>query len=120
MNKLLDFAEKKERLALWGTLALAFALRAAYAVAATRIAPWSDMLQWDTARQAIAYGLPYSASWHPVYPAALALVTKVFGENYTAFYAVNAAFSAAACALLYANFFYRIAIRWQDVLGRFN
>lgn len=101
MNKLLDFAEKKERLALWWALALAFILRAAYGAAAARVAPWSDMLDWDKARQAIAYGLPYSASWTPAYPAALALVTKVFGESYAAFYAANAAFSAATCALIF-------------------
>ena len=101
MNKFFDFAEKKERLVLWWALALGFALRAAYAAAATRVAPWSDMLDWDKARQALAYGLPYNANWTPAYPAALALVTKVFGESYLAFYAANAAFSAATCAMVF-------------------
>lgn len=97
----LNLDEKKERLAVWWALALGFALRAAYAAAAARVLPWSDMGEWDKARQSVAYGLPYTVHWTPLYPAALALLTKIFGENYVVFGLANAAFSAATCWLVF-------------------
>lgn len=102
MKDLFNWDESKDRLAVMWALALAFALRGAYAAAAAlSVPPWSDMLEWDKARQSIAYGLPYTAPWTPLYPASLALLTKIFGDNYVIFGLANALFSTLTCWLVY-------------------
>lgn len=95
-----DDIEKRDRLLLWGGLALAFALRAAYALAVD-ILPYNDPLQWDAARLSILNGLPYTAAWPPFYPAFLALVTKLFGESYNILYVGNAFLSALTSLAVY-------------------
>ncbi|MBU2574020.1 MAG: glycosyltransferase family 39 protein [Elusimicrobia bacterium] len=97
-----DINKKDEtsRLALWGILIFGFALRAAY-VLSVKILPWSDMAHWDEARLSILHGLPYTAGWTPLYPALLALLTKLFGESYVILNMANAFFSALTCLYIY-------------------
>ncbi len=85
---------RKEWLAAAGLALLALAVRAAY-VLNVDIAPFNDPAQWDRARLAILHGLPYSAAWTPLYPAVLALVTKLTWESYTVLYMANGVISAA-------------------------
>lgn len=92
--------EKRDRLILWGGAALAFALRAAYALAVD-IPPYNDPLQWDAARLSILKGLPYTAAWPPIYPAFLALVTKLFGEGYNVLYVGNAFLCTLTSLVIY-------------------
>ena len=86
--------------AIFGVLACAFALRAAYVVN-VRLLPWNDMGRWDAARLAILHGSPYTAGWTPLYPAILALATKLFGEGYAVLYLANALFSTLTCLYVY-------------------
>ena len=109
MKDYFNWSEKTERLALRGLLALAFCLRAAY-VANVNVLPWSDMIEWDKARLPILHGLPYSANWPPLYPALLALVSRLFGESYVLLNLVNAALSAATC--------YYIFLSAREVFGK--
>lgn len=102
MNDYFNWSEKRERLALWGMLAFGFALRAAYIIS-SKVPLFSDMLEWDKARLAIVHSLPYSANWTPLYPAALALVTFIFGDNYVVLNLANAVFSTVTCWYIFLS-----------------
>ncbi len=92
--------KRTSNMALWGILIFGFALRAAY-VLSVRVLPWSDMALWDEYRLSILHGLPYPVGWTPLYPALLALLTKLFGESYLIFNMANAFFSALTCLYIY-------------------
>lgn len=93
---------RTDRVLFWGLIFAGLLLRAAY-VSTVNVPPWNDMAQWDAARLAILHGLPYTAGWTPLYPAILALATKIFGESYTALYLVNALFSTLTCIYIYLS-----------------
>ena len=94
--------EKKERLALFAALALGFVLRASYVVN-VNLPPHNDMAEWDKARLSIINSLPYTANWTPLYPAVLALITKVFGESYVVLNLANAVFSIITCYYIFLS-----------------
>ena len=73
------YKEEKYRVAFF--LLAAFAIRAAYAWF-TDVPPGNDAADWDLARLSILHGRPYTAPWTPLYPAVLALFSKIFGESY--------------------------------------
>lgn len=95
-----DTGKGLSRSAFWGLLLSGFALRAVY-VFNVKVLPWSDMAMWDQTRLALVNGLPYPAGWTPLYPIVLALVTKLFGENYVLFNMVNVVFSSLTCFFIY-------------------
>lgn len=92
------YTEEKYRVA--ALLLAAFAIRAVYAWF-TKLPPWNDAAEWDLARLAILHGQPYTAPWTPLYPALLALASKVFGEGYFLLYCLNSLLSALACLFTY-------------------
>jgi 4-amino-4-deoxy-L-arabinose transferase-like glycosyltransferase len=92
--------KRTERRLVAGILIFAFLIRAAY-VMCVNVLPWNDMMLWDGARRSLAYGTPYTAYWTPLFPAFLALLTRIFGENYKVFNLFNALFSALTCLYIY-------------------
>ena len=81
-------------------LLAALLLRAAYAYFCD-VPPWNDMLDWDKARLSILNGQPYTAAWTPLYPALLALVSKLFGGGYFLLNCVNAVLVSLSCLFTY-------------------
>lgn len=94
-------ALKSDKSRVLALLALAAALRLAYAWAARGVLPWNDMAYYDAARLAILNHQPYPVDWPPLYPIFLAAVTYVFGESYLVLYAAQTVLSTLTCLLIY-------------------
>ncbi|MDO8805322.1 MAG: glycosyltransferase family 39 protein [Elusimicrobiota bacterium] len=81
-------------------VAAALAIRVTYAYF-TDLPPWNDAAEWDQARLYILHGQPYTAPWTPLYPALLALASKIFGGGYFLLNCVNSLLSALTCLFTY-------------------
>lgn len=92
------YKEEKYRVAFF--LLAAFAVRAVYAWF-TNVPPGNDAADWDLARLSILHGRPYTVPWTPLYPALLALASKIFGESYFLLNCVNALLVSLSCLFTY-------------------
>lgn len=92
------YKEEKYRAAFF--LLAAFGIRAAYAWF-TNVPPGNDAAEWDLARLSILHDRPYTVPWTPLYPALLALFSKLFGESYFLLNCVNALLVSLSCLFTY-------------------